>query len=142
MTIIQEMVRNVLDKKFEEIKIMKGIVIYYSMSGNTRKIANAFHKGMSKVCDQCDIVAIKGANGVPGMRAGHLLEYDLIGIGSPVWRGTITPNILSFINTIPTRELQFLYNNCYEREFLPQEKQHCCFFLTHGKWPAKAVENA
>ncbi|HJX03181.1 MAG TPA: flavodoxin family protein, partial [Dehalococcoidia bacterium] len=120
---------------------MKSIIVYYSMSGNTRKIAHAVHKGMSPLVDRCDIVAIRGANGVPGMRIGHLLEYDLIGIGTPVWRGTITPNILDFINTIPSRELQFVYNNCYEKEFSALEKQRCFFFMTHGKWPGSAVRN-
>jgi ferredoxin/flavodoxin len=118
---------------------MKSIAIYYSMSGNTRKIAQAIRQGMGQVADQCHIVAIQGANGVPGMRPGHLAEYDLIGIGSPVWRGTITPNILNFINTMPSRELQFVYNNCYGRKFSPEEKQHCFFFLSHGKWPGAAV---
>jgi len=121
---------------------MKGIVIYYSMSGSTGKIAQAIHKGMGQVADQCDIVTIKGANGVPGMRIGHLLEYDLIGIGSPVWRSTITPNVLNFINTMPSRELQFIYNNNYERKFAPEEKQHCFFFIVHGKWPGAAIERA
>ena len=45
---------------------MKSLVIYYSMTGGTRKIAHAIHQGMGQVTDQCDIVAIKGANGVPG----------------------------------------------------------------------------
>src|SRR4030042_1699920 len=121
---------------------MKSIIVYYSMSGNTRKIAHAVHKGMSPLVDRCDIVAIRGANGVPGMRIGHLLEYDLIGIGTPVWRGTITPNVLDFINTVPSRELQFIYNNCYEKKFSPEEKQHCFFFITHGKWPGAAIERA
>ena len=63
---------------------MKAIVIYYSVSGNTRKVAQAIQKGMGELADQSDIVAIKGMQGVPGMRMGHLLEYDLIGVGSPV----------------------------------------------------------
>lgn len=121
---------------------MKSIIIYYSVSGNTRKIALAIHKGMSELVDQCDIVAIKGSKGVPGLRMGHLLEYDLIGIGSPVWRGTITPNMMYFIHSIPSYETQFLYNECYERNFPPEERQHCFFFLTHGKWPGASVERA
>ena len=121
---------------------MKSIVIYYSMTGGTRKIAHAIHRGMGQAADQADIVAIRGANGVPGMRMGHLSEYDLIGIGSPVWRGTITPNVLDFINTMPSRELQFIYDNCFARELAPEEKQHCFFFMTHGKWPGATTERA
>jgi ferredoxin/flavodoxin len=121
---------------------VKAIVIYFSVSGNTREIAHAIHKGMQGLADRCDIVAIKGANGVPGMKMGHLLEYDLVGVGAPVWRGTMAPNMMNFINIIPTQEMQFLFSNSYEKKFTPQEKQHCFFFITHGKSPARAVERA
>ena len=121
---------------------MKSIIIYYSMSGNTRKIANAIRKGIMEVADQCDIVAIQGASGVPGMRMGHLLEYDLVGIGSPIWRSAMTPNVMDFINIIPTQEMQYWYSNNFDKEFTPEEKQHCFFFITHGKSPGQAVEKA
>jgi NAD-dependent dihydropyrimidine dehydrogenase PreA subunit/flavodoxin len=119
---------------------MKCLVIYYSVSGSTRKIAQAIHKGMGQITDQCDIVALQGANGVPGMKMGHLLEYDLIGIGSPVWRSTMTPNVMNFINTVPSREWQFIFEENFTRTFKPEEKQQYFFFMTHGKSPGPAAE--
>ncbi len=119
---------------------MKCLIIYYSVCGSTRKIAHAIHKGMKQVTDQCDIVALRGANGVPGMKMGHLLEYDLIGIGSPVWRSTMTPNVMDFINNVPSREWQFIYNNNFVQKFTPAEKQHYFIFMTHGKSPGPAME--
>ncbi|MBP1707868.1 MAG: Flavodoxin [Chloroflexi bacterium] len=121
---------------------MKAIVIYYSVSGSTRKIAQAIHKGMQGLVDQCDIVALRGAGGVPGMKIGRLLEYDLVGLGAPIWRSTMTPNMMDFINIVPTRERQFLYNNNFEKAFSPAEDQHYFFFITHGKSPGPAVERA
>ena len=38
---------------------MKSIVIYYSQSGNTRKIAKAIHKGMEQRAGHCDIAQVK-----------------------------------------------------------------------------------
>jgi ferredoxin len=95
---------------------------------------------MKGISDQCDIVAIRGANGVPGMRMGHLLEYDLIGIGSPTWRSSPTPNILFFINRMPSLENHFWFSHNYEKKYLPEEKQHCFFFMTHGKSPGGAIK--
>ena len=41
---------------------MKGIVVYYSGTGNTAKIAKAIHKGMKDVMEVCDIASLKEAN--------------------------------------------------------------------------------
>ncbi len=38
---------------------MKGIVVYYSGTGNTQKIAKAIHKGMETVLKKCDIASVK-----------------------------------------------------------------------------------
>lgn len=121
---------------------MKAAVIYYSVSGNTRNIAQAIHKGMSELAEQCDIFALKGAQGIPGMHMGHLLEYDLIGIGSPCWRGLLTPNVVAFINGMLTREMQMLYARDDYRELSPEEKQHCFFFVTHGKGSMGSMKQA
>lgn len=76
---------------------MKSLIIYYSVSGNTHKIALAIHKGLQQSINKCDIMNIIGTKGVPGMHMAHLLEYDLIGIGFPVWNSTLPPNVLDFI---------------------------------------------
>jgi flavodoxin/NAD-dependent dihydropyrimidine dehydrogenase PreA subunit len=90
---------------------MKSLIIYYSQTGNTRKIARAIHKGMDQVMEQCDIVPLKKA------KYEDLDSYDLIGIGSPVWFAE-TPNLTMWIDGIPY-----------------QQGKHVFFFCTHGTLP-------
>ena len=40
---------------------MKSVLIYYTMTGNTKKIAQAIHRGMSEPGEQCDIVRLQEA---------------------------------------------------------------------------------
>lgn len=91
---------------------MKCIVIYYSQTGNTKKIAEAIHRGMSEVSGQCEIAGIKE------LTPGDLGRYDLVGIGSPVWCGAETPNVRRFIETLPE-----------------QTGRHVFSFCTHGVMP-------
>jgi ferredoxin len=58
---------------------MKCIVIYFSQTGNTEKIAKRVHAGVIQANGNCDLVKIKDAN------PRHLYEYDLIGLGSPTF---------------------------------------------------------
>ena len=58
---------------------MKSIIIYFSLTGNTKQIAQAIHKGISPLMEQCDITTLKEID------SSRLHDYDLIGIGSPVW---------------------------------------------------------
>ena len=57
---------------------MKSIVIYYSQTGNTKKIAQAIHAGISQTKSTCDIARLKDVN------PSNLRDYDLIGLGSSV----------------------------------------------------------
>ncbi|MBS4024607.1 MAG: flavodoxin family protein, partial [Clostridia bacterium] len=66
---------------------MKCLIIYYSQTGSTKKIASAIHNGMSQLADQCDLMSVKDADPI------DLDKYDLIGLGSPVWMGAETPNV-------------------------------------------------
>ena len=91
---------------------MKGIIIYYSQTGNTKKIARAIHKGVSHIADQCEIVPVKEAD------PKDLGGYDIIGLGSPVWMGGFPPNVRIFVEKIP-----------------PQEGKHIFSFNTHGVMP-------
>jgi flavodoxin len=38
---------------------MKSIIIYFSLTGNTKKIAQAIHKGMNPLVERCDITTVK-----------------------------------------------------------------------------------
>jgi flavodoxin/ferredoxin len=91
---------------------MNSIIIYYSQSGNTRKIAKAIQKGAAQQAGQCDITQIKD------MEPSDLNQYDLIGLGSPVWNGGFTPNVRTFVENIPQ-----------------QDGRHIFSFNTHGVMP-------
>lgn len=90
---------------------MKSIVIYFSQTGNTEKIARAIKNGVSKLTGHCDIVKMQEAN------PKRLYEYDLIGLGSPVI-GRVPGNVNIFI-----KELRFLGG------------KHIFSFCTHGTHP-------
>lgn len=75
---------------------MKSIVIYFSQSGNTRKVARAIQKGISQLLEQCEIAELKKVN------PQDLSNYDLIGLGSPIYMSCVEPrNVRDFINSIP-----------------------------------------
>jgi len=91
---------------------MKSIIIYYSQTGNTKKIARAIHRGMNRLLEQCDLIPLKEAD------PHDLDQYDLIGLGSPVWMGGFTPNVRIFVEKLP-----------------PQHGKHIFSFNTHGVFP-------
>jgi flavodoxin/Fe-S-cluster-containing hydrogenase component 2 len=90
---------------------MKSIIIYYSQTGNTREIAHAIHRGLGQVAEHCDIIPLKKAT------YEDLQNYDLIGMGSPIWFAE-TPNITLWLDGIPY-----------------QDGKHAFFFSTHGTGP-------
>ncbi|MFC1533363.1 EFR1 family ferrodoxin [Thermodesulfobacteriota bacterium] len=92
---------------------MKGIIIYFSQTGNTKQVARAIHKGIGRLAEQCDIAPLKQFD------PRDLDRYDLIGLGSPVWGG-VPPNVELFINNMP---------------FL--EGKHCFAFSSHGARPER-----
>ena len=70
---------------------MKSIVIYYSQTGNTKKIAQAIHTGMSDLSAQCDIARLQDVD------TEDLTKYDLIGLGAPVWHRREPAHEMNFI---------------------------------------------
>lgn len=91
---------------------MKGIVIYYSATGNTAKVAKAIHRGMRDLMEECDIVPLKKAN------PRDMTKYNVIGIGAPIWYFREPANVRLFI-----------YN-------MPGMKGKLCFpFCSHGSSP-------
>jgi ferredoxin len=87
---------------------MKSIVIYFSQTGNTEKVARAIHAGITQVSGQCDLQEIADVNPL------RLKDYDLIGLGSPVFGGC-PKNVLLF-----ARHLRFVGG------------KHAFSFCTHG----------
>jgi flavodoxin/NAD-dependent dihydropyrimidine dehydrogenase PreA subunit len=74
---------------------MKPLIIYYSLTGNTRKIAQAIYNGICNKSGTCDIARMQDVD------VSRLNDYDLIGLGSPVWGG-VPPNVKQFIDTFPS----------------------------------------
>ena len=73
---------------------MKGIVVYYSATGSTARIAKAIHQGMKEVIE-CDIAPVKEID-PKGMD-----KYDIIAIGGPIWYFRETANLRLFIYKMP-----------------------------------------
>lgn len=94
---------------------MKSIVIYYSQTGNTKKIAQAIHTGMSELSEQCDIARLQDVD------TEDLTKYDLIGLGAPVWHRREPVHVMNFIE--------------YTMDSV--EGKHGFAFCTHGLLPGR-----
>lgn len=91
---------------------MKVLVIYFSQSGNTRKVAHSIAEGAKEAAD---VVTVRDLKNV----TNEMLEdYDLIGLGSPVWKAD-PPNIRRFYEGLPD-----------------QKGKHVFSFCTHGTMPS------
>ncbi len=91
---------------------MKSVVIYFSQTGNTKKVAEAIRDAIREETGQCDIVKLKEAD------VKSLADYDLIGLGCPVFVWEEPANVKSFI-----------------RSMGPLRGKHCFIFATHGGHP-------
>lgn len=91
---------------------MKILVVYYSRSGNTKKVANEIAAALS--ADVEEIVELKsraGTGGYLGAGADAILQkatpiaeikrdignYDLVIVGTPVWFFTMASGVRSFL---------------------------------------------
>jgi ferredoxin len=92
-------------------KKLKGIVIYYSATGNTAMIANAIYKGMKQVIS-CDIVPVKKMN------PKKMAKYDLMALGGPNWYMREPAVLRTFTTDMPR-----------------MDGKHCVIFGTHGMSP-------
>lgn len=101
---------------------LKTLIIYYSFSGNTRKIAHAINHGMSELTVKSDIFALKGSSGIPAQKLEDLSQYDIIGFGSPVWSLSPTPNMMAVVESLPSLK-----------------GKHTFFFFLHGTMPGNSV---
>lgn len=90
---------------------MKVLIIYYSQSGNTMKIAKAIGRGAATAAKEVKVIPLKAAGDY------NLDDYDLIGLGSPVWKAE-TPNVRLYYDRLPQ-----------------QQGKHIFSFNTHGTLP-------
>jgi flavodoxin len=92
---------------------MKTLLVYYSWTGNTRKLAQKITSKLK--CDVEEINEKKKRKGKIGFMLGGFQavfgmktkidkpkkdpsKYDLVLLGSPVWSGRITPALRSYIS--------------------------------------------
>jgi ferredoxin len=92
---------------------MRCLIIYFSQSGNTRKIARSVAEGISPLVEECALVR------VDKVQPADLLRYDIIGIGTPVWAG-VPPHVERLIKSFPV-----------------MNGKHAFAFSTHGTMPAR-----
>jgi len=91
---------------------MKTLVVYYSRSGNTKKVAEEISNRIK--CDIEEIIDNKNRKGIIGwLRSGRDAhskklttikeiikdpsKYDLVAIGTPVWAGLMAPAVRTYI---------------------------------------------
>jgi len=88
---------------------MNVLIIYFSQTGNTEKIAEKIQSGIIESENNCEIAKIKNVN------MDEIKNYDLIGIGTPTFFYREPKNVQSFI-----QKMQFL------------KGKHSFLFCTHG----------
>ena len=96
--------------------MMKCLVIYFSLTGNTKKVAEAVCAGVKQAAGHCDLKPIKEVD------PKALGEYDLIGLGTLVI-GWTPLNVELFINKIRGVDgkhiFSFCTHNTYWDEYFP-----------------------
>jgi len=88
---------------------MNVLLIFFSQTGGTEKIAYRIQEGILNSDNDCDMIDMKKADKL------NLNKYDLIGIGTPTFYYREPINVKNFI--------QNLKNN---------DGKHCFIFCTHG----------
>ena len=85
---------------------MKSIIIYHSLSGNTKQIAEAIRSGMSQLSDDVTIKRMEEIN------PDELSSYDLIGVGSFVQNFQEPAAVTEFINAMPDLTGKYVFTFC------------------------------
>jgi len=102
-----------MEKQVKQKSSLKVLVVYYSKTGHTRKIAQDISRQME--ADLEEINDKKKLTGLLGFIFGgrdaltkketsiiemkkNPAEYDLVILGSPIWAGSITPAVRTYIN--------------------------------------------
>ena len=92
-----------------EVSNLQVLIIYFSQTGNTKKIAETIKKGIFKSGNTCKTEKIKEVD------IDKLENYDLIGIGTPTFFYREPTNVKNLIRDI--KEIK---------------GKHCFLFCTHG----------
>ncbi len=100
---------------------MKILVVYYSRTGNTKKIGQEIAKKLNADVDE--IIDLKDRSGIRGWLGGgrdaffkkptnvkfekSSVNYDLVIIGTPIWTGTATPAIKAYLSESSFNKVAF-----------------------------------
>lgn len=95
-----------------QVKVIRAVVVYYSATGSTGKIARAIHRGMKSVM-KCDVAPVNRID------PKKMDKYDLVAVGGPIWYFRETANLRLFINSMPRMDGKL-----------------CIPFCTHGRAPS------
>jgi flavodoxin/NAD-dependent dihydropyrimidine dehydrogenase PreA subunit len=74
---------------------MKALIIHFSQTGNTRRIAECIHQGILDAGGACDLQSMRD------VETGIVSHYDLVGIGAPVFYYKEPFNVMDFITALP-----------------------------------------
>jgi len=115
---------------------MKTVIVYFSQTGNTEKISIAIQEGVKQITGQCDLLKIKEVN------PKRLYEYDLIGLGSPVFHRREPGNVSAFINGLRFVGGKHAFSFCthctlakgYFPSVLPKLKEKGLTVIGMGDW--------
>lgn len=84
---------------------MKTLIIYYSQTGNTQRIARKIRDGMRGAGHDVTLKFLKKAT------YEELKQYDMVGFGSPVWY-EMPPNVRKFVEECPRQNGKLAFSFC------------------------------
>ncbi len=74
---------------------MKTLIIYFSQTGFTRKVAEQIRDGVAEVTGHCELKTLTDVN------QESLADYDLVGLGCPVFYYNAPFNVRDFMQGLP-----------------------------------------
>ncbi len=85
---------------------MKTLLICFSQTGNTRRIAKCIQEGIVEANSDCNLMTLKEVN------LGDVRSYDLVGIGCPVYYLREPFNVGNFLESLPQLDGQHWFVFC------------------------------
>jgi len=87
--------------------ILNTLIIYDSLHGNTKKIADSISKGF----DNIKVISVEN------ITLEDIKGINLLIVGSPTHGGTTKPSLLEFLNSIPLNYLKDVYITSFDTRF-------------------------
>jgi flavodoxin/ferredoxin len=100
-------------------KAMKTLIVYFSQTGSTHRIAERIRDGIVEATGSCEMTRLEE------LSEGTLTELDLIGLGFPVFYFQEPFHVRDFIGALPE-----------------QDGRHWFVFCTHGSVMGNALASA